>query len=429
MESEIKNCQNCKNDFVIESEDFNFYEKIKVPPPTFCPECRLIRRLNFRNERTFYKRRCDLCKKSIISVYNADSILNVYCHECWWGDGWDSMIFKSEYDFTKPALKQFQDLLQKVPVVSLFVGGNQINSDYCNFTADNKNCYLCFGGKANEQILYANRSSLSKECVDIYNGTNLELCYESIQCEKSYKLFFCIQCENCNDSMFLYDCRNCQNCFGCTNLRNKTYCIFNQQYKREEYLEKIKEFNLGNFNNLEFFKNKFFELCKKSIHKYAHLINSQNSTGDYLFNVKNCQNCFDLTGSVSENCKYTHFAVFGMKDSYDNYGSSKAEKVYETLAIGFDSNENSDYFFSYFIRGSTNIFYSYNCVSCHDLFLCIGLRNKSYCILNEALPDDIKDITTTIVGKVIECNHKGTCNEQCTEAFKIIPEELSFYQR
>jgi hypothetical protein len=24
-------CQNCKNDFVIESDDFSFYEKIKVP--------------------------------------------------------------------------------------------------------------------------------------------------------------------------------------------------------------------------------------------------------------------------------------------------------------------------------------------------------------------------------------------------------------
>jgi len=45
MKSETKNCQNCKKDFTIEPEDFNFYEKIKVPPPTFCPECRLQRRI------------------------------------------------------------------------------------------------------------------------------------------------------------------------------------------------------------------------------------------------------------------------------------------------------------------------------------------------------------------------------------------------
>jgi len=47
---ETKTCQNCKIEFVIEKEDFNFYEKIKVPPPTWCPECRMIRRMTWRNE-------------------------------------------------------------------------------------------------------------------------------------------------------------------------------------------------------------------------------------------------------------------------------------------------------------------------------------------------------------------------------------------
>ena len=54
MEQEIKVCQNCKKDFTIEPDDFAFYEKIKVPAPTFCPECRLQRRLAFRNERALY---------------------------------------------------------------------------------------------------------------------------------------------------------------------------------------------------------------------------------------------------------------------------------------------------------------------------------------------------------------------------------------
>jgi hypothetical protein len=32
---ETKICQNCKKNFIIEPDDFGFYEKIKVPPPTF----------------------------------------------------------------------------------------------------------------------------------------------------------------------------------------------------------------------------------------------------------------------------------------------------------------------------------------------------------------------------------------------------------
>ena len=56
MNPETKICQNCKGEFVIEPEDFNFYEKIKVPPPTWCPECRMIRRLQWRNEHSLFRR-------------------------------------------------------------------------------------------------------------------------------------------------------------------------------------------------------------------------------------------------------------------------------------------------------------------------------------------------------------------------------------
>jgi len=38
-QSENRICQNCKSDFIIELEDFSFYEKMKVPAPTFCPYC------------------------------------------------------------------------------------------------------------------------------------------------------------------------------------------------------------------------------------------------------------------------------------------------------------------------------------------------------------------------------------------------------
>ncbi|MBI5221145.1 MAG: hypothetical protein HY978_04945 [Candidatus Liptonbacteria bacterium] len=66
---ETRQCQNCKNPFTIEPDDFGFYEKIQVPPPTFCPPCRLQRRLAFRNEHNLYKRPCELCGKEVITIY------------------------------------------------------------------------------------------------------------------------------------------------------------------------------------------------------------------------------------------------------------------------------------------------------------------------------------------------------------------------
>ena len=56
MQQETRQCQNCKQEFVIEPEDFDFYEKIRVPAPTFCPECRAIRRAIFFNQVNLFKK-------------------------------------------------------------------------------------------------------------------------------------------------------------------------------------------------------------------------------------------------------------------------------------------------------------------------------------------------------------------------------------
>jgi hypothetical protein len=512
METETRQCQNCKKDFTIEPEDFNFYEKIKVPPPTWCPDCRMVRKLLFRNERDLYKKKCDFCGKVVISIYSEKTSLRVYCQDCWWGDLWNPLSFGADYDYSKNFLSQLKDLYSAVPQMSLF-NTKSVNSDYCNFSAENKNCYLLFGSKIDENVLYPHNSSFMKDSLDISASAKLELCYEDTQCENSNRLFFSNNSDNCVDAYFLYECKNCASCFGCANLRNKQYCLFNKQLTRDAYIENIKALGLGSFSSLQKVKNKFKDLYLTSIHKSSHFINTKDCTGNNIRNAKNLKYCFDILGNDSENSKYTSHSVLGVKDSYDNYGMAKAELVYETIAIGFESNENSDYRFSFFIRGSSDISYSINCVGSMHLFACVGLRNKSYCILNrqytkeeyeklvpkiiehmndmpyidskgrvykygeffppelspfaynetiaqeyfpltkeealkqgykwkdreernyqidiknEEIPDNIKEVDDSIIGKVIECEHKGTCNEQCTEAFKIIPEELQFYQR
>ena len=56
MNSETKQCQNCRQNFTIEPDDFTFYAKIKVLPLTFCLNRREQRRIAFRNERALYKK-------------------------------------------------------------------------------------------------------------------------------------------------------------------------------------------------------------------------------------------------------------------------------------------------------------------------------------------------------------------------------------
>ena len=119
MSSETKTCQNCKSAFTIEPEDFAFYEKMQVPPPLWCRLCRFQRRLMFMNERALYKRACDLCGKSMITMYSPDKKVVVYCNPCWWSDEWDPMDYGMEYDPSRPFFSQIKELLGKTPWMAL----------------------------------------------------------------------------------------------------------------------------------------------------------------------------------------------------------------------------------------------------------------------------------------------------------------------
>ena len=69
-------CKNCAEGFEVSDEDLRFYDRVsptfdgkkfEIPVPTFCPDCRLQRRLVWRNERALYKRKCDLTGESFVS--------------------------------------------------------------------------------------------------------------------------------------------------------------------------------------------------------------------------------------------------------------------------------------------------------------------------------------------------------------------------
>ncbi len=76
-----KNCQGCKNQFTIEPDDFAFYEKMKVPVPEQCPQCRQQLRMLYRNFKTLYKRPSSKSGKMIVSMYNPEVKFPVYDSE------------------------------------------------------------------------------------------------------------------------------------------------------------------------------------------------------------------------------------------------------------------------------------------------------------------------------------------------------------
>lgn len=401
MNQESRSCQNCKQGFIIEPEDFDFYKKINVPPPTWCPECRMIQRMMIRNERYLYRRPCRGAghNEEIISIYSADKPFNVYDQKLWWSDEWDPASFGKEYDFSRTFFEQFKELWEKVPLLALS-NSNATNSEYCNVADQSKDSYMTSGSFKIENTLYSNRVYEVKDSMDLYVGFRDELCYKDVHCSDCYRVFWSKQCIGCTDSYFLYDCRNCSHCLGCTNLRNKQYCIFNEQYNKEDYVEKIEEFDLGSSKQIEKLQKEFKNIYLKSIHKYAVILKSVNVIGDNVSDAKNCEVCFDITEGA-EDCKYIHWGGLQTKDVYDGGpGVGIIDLSYEVVDTGL---QGSNIAFANVVYGSHHIRYALFCHNSSNIFGCIGLRNKNHCILNKQYT---KEEYESLLQKIIEHMNK-----------------------
>ncbi|MDO8574524.1 MAG: hypothetical protein Q7R86_02765 [bacterium] len=508
MTKEIKTCQNCKQNFIIELEDFAFYERIQVPPPTFCPECRLQRRMTWRNERTLYHTKCAATGKNIISMFDPESPIVVYDHDYWWSDNWDQLASGRDYDFSKPFFVQFRELLEKAPLPNL-ANTNVINSDYGNHNADMKNCYLTYASFENENVDYSRGAHRCKDSMDLYVIEKAEQSYESVECDRVSRVFFSYDADDSVNCYFLNACDDMTDSTACINLDHKSNHIFNQPHTKEDYKRQLGNFDFGSHQKLEEFKEKFKKFIENHPRRFSTIIKSQDSTGDMVVNSKNCKYSFDVYDNA-EDCKYIIHAL-NIKDSYDGYGfGANSDLLYEGIDSGIDA---SQYKFTTYAHKNRNIEYVYACHSSDNLFGCVGLRNKKYCVLNKQytkeeyktlvpkikkhmeempyidkkgrvykygeffptelspfaynetiaqeyfpinqeraeqsgfswkspkeksyqttikaneLPDHIKDVEDGILNETIACEHAGKYSEQCTTAFKIIPQELQFYRQ
>lgn len=375
---EKRNCQNCKKDFLIEPDDFSFYDKIKVPPPTFCPECRMIRRLMWRNTRSLHKRSCGLCEKPLISMYADKGQAPVYCTECWNGSGWDPLSYGQIYDFSRNFFEQLKELFLRTPRFYAYKIGNLINSEFTNFSLDNKNAYLSYSVLHSEDVFYSETIDKSKKSFDCYAVDKLDNCSYNVDCDGNYNTHYALQSRTCIDSYFLFDCANCQNCCLSSNLRNQQYFFKNKKLSKEVYEEEIKKLNLNTNSGFEKAKMYFDNMVQKdSIHKYAFIYNSQNASGDYIHDARNIKKCFDTKNS--ENIAYSNRAI-DSKDSMDGSGMV-GELVYECMASTDNTYKNS---FCYLVNvGCRECEYSLILKNCSNCFSCVGLINASYCIFNK----------------------------------------------
>jgi hypothetical protein len=300
------------------------------------------------------------------------------------------MDYRQDYDENRPFFEQLKELQEKIPHPHQN-GSNNTKCDWCDDVWNSKNCYLSRSMEECEDLFYSYRNLRVKNSIDVDVCYTSEKCYDSLDCYHSYKLFYSKHSRDCIDSYFLYDCRNCQNCFMCWNLRGKSYCIENIQYKREEYLEKIKAFNLGSYESIQSFKKQFDKITKNDlVHRLNFNLKIYNSEGNYLLDCKDCHNCNTI--SESEDC-WNSIRAMRKKSDIDSSNSWYSELT------GNCSGCSHCYALKY-CSWSTSRYSEYLdlCLECEYCFGCVGLKKKKYCILNKQYT---KDEYETLKNKII----------------------------
>lgn len=376
---QTKNCAVSGIEFEITDRDLKYYQKLKVPEPTLCPQERVRRRMAIRNEKNLYRRKSDLSGEALISMYHPDSPFPVYLKDEWLSDKWDTMQHGREIDWNRPFFEQFYELQKLVPRANLAIFTNTENADFCNYVGDAKNCYLCFGSIFIEDCMYGN-PYYSKNCVDCFLVRKSELCYECIDCEELYNCLYLQDCYQCNDCIHGYDLKGCKNCIGCVGLRKKQYCIFNQQYSKEDYEKFSKSLAFDDKVKMAMVLEKLEELKLNHPHLTSVILNSEDVTGNYIFNSKNCSNCFQI--SQNEDCSY-NIQTTTSKDCYDMNYTEENELCYEYLG----NYRNYKAIFSAICYGSKEIYYCDYVTNCKNCFGCVALKNKEYCIFNKQYTD------------------------------------------
>lgn len=365
-------CAQCSKTFQIDTSDQAFYDRMQVPPPTYCPTCRLQRRLSFRIERNIYPRTCDLTGKPILSVYNTTRPYPVYDIDAWWTDQWSPLSYGRDFDFERPFFEQFSELQKAVPRLALIQQQPMENSAYCNAASRCKNCYLVFSTNQCEDCYYGSWVNSSKNCVDNYGILRCELCYECTDCKDCYHCWYAQDARNCTDSYFIKSCFGCRNVAFCTNLVNAEYCLFNKQVTPAEFEEFMNHLPTDALAQ-------WAEYKRKMVLRYCQGVNNEGSTGHQMNNCKNCRDCFLVDSS--ENVRYGAHLEF-VKDAMDySYWGQQAEQMYEVQASGY--NISNLKFCNLCWSGCQNLEYCDHCFAAKDCFGCVGLKKNQYCILNK----------------------------------------------
>lgn len=200
----------------------------------------------------------------IIQSYNvffSENIINssnirlstncIWCSECVDCDGLENMSYciqntkldKDAYFLRKQEILQNKDkLFKKISDKPLNMGSSNVKGTNLYNCHDVINAYSCINVKNARNVALISSNEDNGDFYDVFMGGRSTNFYGVCDAGWFSDNCYCItQCATCTSMYYSMFCEWCSFCFGCIWLKNKSYCILNKQYTKEDWLAKVDE--------------------------------------------------------------------------------------------------------------------------------------------------------------------------------------------
>jgi hypothetical protein len=278
------------------------------------------------------------------------------------------------YDFSLEFFENLANLSRDIPVASRFIDANSTDADHAASVWMSNKVYLSILAiDSCENILYTFyvQDHVSNVLNSVMVWDHCDNVYFSSGIIKSYNILYSRFITDSANIWFSTDLIWCSECIFCDGLQNQSYCIANKVYEREIYFrEKAKILRMKS-DFLKFYQKlpkKGSNFGSKDIRGKFCIYSESVENGFFSYHVKDGRNIFFVWDKD------------GRKNVYDTICSDQQWEggLYGCINLGTASN---CYLSDSFIGHS--LYYCYNCQSCSFCLDCIGLKNQSYCILNQ----------------------------------------------
>lgn len=178
------------------------------------------------------------------------------------------------------------------------------------------------------------------------------------------------------DSWYSVQCRNGKYLFGCVNLRNQSYCIFNRQVAPQQYEQQITKYKTWPSEKVLAIVD---DLKRRYPLTQTNEANNENTTyGNYMYHNKNCYLLFDASNNSDSGYLYD---TIGHKTCYDATYSSDNELCYQIVDSGRCFNAN----YVVYSANCINSSYIFDCFDVKDSLGAVNIDHKQYLLLNRQL--------------------------------------------